>query len=76
MGISLQLFSRGDPGHRVAGEGLTLATPTALMVGTGRGAQLGILMKGPEMLESTRRIDTVVLDRTRCAHRGGRPAVG
>ncbi|KQU35053.1 heavy metal translocating P-type ATPase [Rhodococcus sp. Leaf233] len=43
---------------------LGLATPTALMVGTGRAAQLGILIKGPEMLESTRRIDTVVLDKT------------
>jgi Cu+-exporting ATPase len=41
-----------------------LATPTALMVGTGRGAQLGILIKGPEVLESTRTIDTVVLDKT------------
>ncbi|GAA4905642.1 Cu+-exporting ATPase [Nonomuraea thailandensis] len=43
---------------------LGLATPTALLVGTGRGAQLGILIKGPEVLESTRRINTVVLDKT------------
>ncbi|WP_104432817.1 heavy metal translocating P-type ATPase [Kineococcus xinjiangensis] len=43
---------------------LGLATPTALLVGTGRGAQLGILISGPEVLESTRRIDTVVLDKT------------
>ncbi|HET8641639.1 MAG TPA: heavy metal translocating P-type ATPase [Pseudonocardiaceae bacterium] len=44
--------------------GLGLATPTALLVGTGRGAQLGILIKGPEVLESTRRVDTVLLDKT------------
>ena len=43
---------------------LGLATPTALLVGTGRGAQMGVLIKGPEILESTRRVDTVVLDKT------------
>src|SRR5690606_34464409 len=43
---------------------LGLATPTALLVGTGRGAQLGIIIKGPQILESTRRADTIVLDKT------------
>ena len=41
-----------------------LATPTAILIGTGRGAQLGILIKGPQVLESTRTIDTIVLDKT------------
>src|SRR6185312_10421672 len=43
---------------------LGLATPTALLVGTGRGAQLGILIRGPQVLEATRRVDTVLLDKT------------
>ncbi len=43
---------------------LGLATPTALLVGTGRGAQLGVLIRGPEILESTRRVDTILLDKT------------
>ncbi|HEV2820490.1 MAG TPA: heavy metal translocating P-type ATPase [Solirubrobacteraceae bacterium] len=55
---------------------LGLATPTALLVGTGRGAQLGILIKGPEVLESTRRIDTVVLDKTGTVTSGQMSLVG
>ena len=50
---------------------LGLATPTALMVGTGRGAQLGILIKGPEVLERTRRITTRFLDKTWTVTEGG-----
>jgi Cu+-exporting ATPase len=55
---------------------LGLATPTALLVGTGRGAQLGILIRGPEVLESTRQIDTVVLDKTGTVTRGAMSLVG
>ncbi|MEA2143910.1 MAG: P-type Cu+ transporter [Solirubrobacteraceae bacterium] len=49
---------------------LGLATPTALLVGTGRGAQLGVLIRGPEILESTRRVDTVLIDKTGTATTG------
>jgi len=54
---------------------LGLATPTALMVGTGRGAQLGILIRGPEVLEQTRRIGTVVLDKTGTVPEGRKEVV-
>jgi Cu+-exporting ATPase len=55
---------------------LGLATPTALLVGTGRGAQLGVLIRGPEILEATRRIDTIVLDKTGTVTTGRMGVVG
>ena len=55
---------------------LGLATPTALLVGTGRGAQMGIVIRGPEILESTRKIDTIVLDKTGTLTQGRMSVVG
>jgi Cu+-exporting ATPase len=55
---------------------LGLATPTALLVGTGRGAQLGLLLRGPEILESTRRVDTILLDKTGTVTTGRMALVG
>ena len=55
---------------------LGLATPTALLVGSGRGAQLGVLIKGPEVLEQTRRATTIVLDKTGTVTEGRMTLVG
>lgn len=55
---------------------LGLATPTALLVGTGRGAQLGVLIRGPQVLESTRRVDTILLDKTGTVTTGTMAVVG